>query len=297
MAAIMPEHERDSQEFSVPDTRDASRPRRADPLPQPPQGSPRAGDGSETVHGVVCKQCAYDLSGLDGGGMCPECGLPIERSLTDDLLEHSSPAYLTALHKGVVLVLAAIIIKLILVIGGIAIGMALSLNQVNPTLFIQINYGLDFLASIMLATGWWMFSAPDPAYTGRLDGSTARQIVRITIVIVAGIAAVVLPMRYMTINSTTGALVLIVGVLGFISLVAWATGFFAAMLYIRWLAPRIPDRRAFNRAKMLMWAGPLLYTVGTLCVGLGPLVALILYWNMLDWIRKDLKEIRREQQV
>ena len=45
----------------------------------------------------------------------------------------------------------------------------------------------------------------------------------------------------------------------------------------------------------MMWLGPLLFTVGALCIGLGPLVAVVLYWNMLDWVRRDLKRIRAEQ--
>lgn len=247
------------------------------------------------VERAICKQCAYDLSGLNSEGLCPECGLPIERSLTEDLLEFSSPAYLASLHKGVVLILTAIIIKLILAVGGIIIGVVMGINQVDPTLFQQLNYGFGFIASLMLALGWWLFSAPDPAYTGRLDGSKARQIVRITTVTVAGISLVLVPMQFVTINATTGPLLAVVVVLGLISLIAWATGFFAAMLYIRWLAPRIPDERSFDRAKTLMWAGPLLFTVGSVCIGLGPLIALVLYWNMLDWIRKDLKTIRRAQ--
>lgn len=272
---------------------DVQTPAQYDLEPQPMAALPP--QQGTVVHRAICKQCAYDLSGLNSDGNCPECGLPVERSLTEDLLEFSSSAYLESLHKGVVLILAAIIVKLIVAIGGIIIGIVLGINQIDPTLFYQLNYGLGFIASLMLALGWWLFSAPDPAFTGRLDGSKARQIVRITTVTVAGISLVLVPMQFMSVNSMNGPLTAIVVVLSMISMIAWATGFFAAMLYIRWLAPRIPDERSFDRAKTLMWAGPLLFTVGSLCIGIGPLIALVLYWNMLDWIRKDLKSIRREQ--
>lgn len=46
-----------------------------------------------------------------------------------------------------------------------------------------------------------------------------------------------------------------------------------------------------------MWLGPLLATFGLVIIGLGPLIALVLYWNMLDWVRKDLKRIRAERRA
>ena len=60
------------------------------------------------------------------------------------------------------------------------------------------------------------------------------------------------------------------------STLAFIVGFFAKMLYIRWLAPRLPSVRVFKRAKTLMWLGPVLYTFGLLLIGLGPLIALVL---------------------
>jgi lysylphosphatidylglycerol synthetase-like protein (DUF2156 family) len=74
---------------------------------------------------------------------------------------------------------------------------------------------------------------------------------------------------------------------------AWIAAFFFQMVYIRWLAARVPDNWVANRAKLLMWLAPVLYVVGSLCLALGPLVALILYWNMLDRLRKDLKTVRQ----
>jgi hypothetical protein len=77
-----------------------------------------------------------------------------------------------------------------------------------------------------------------------------------------------------------------------VALVASVAQFFAAMLYIKWLATRLPSPRAEKRAKLMLWLGPVLYTGGLLLVGLGPLIALIMYYNLLEWVRKDLKAIR-----
>lgn len=244
------------------------------------------------VQGVRCKQCGYDLSGLSEAGVCPECGLAVERSLTEDLLEFSAPAYLISLHRGVFLILTAIIVKVIILFAAIGFGFSVALSG-GSTVFLEQGMNvLGFVSSLMLALGWWMFSAPDPAFAGTLDGSTSRKVVRVTTLITAGVSIVLLPIQMMTLNTITGPMVVVSIVLGAISTIAWATGFFAAMLYLRWQAPRIPDWRVFKRSKTLMWLGPVLYTVGSLCIGLGPLIALVLYWNMLNWVRIDLREIR-----
>jgi hypothetical protein len=84
-----------------------------------------------------------------------------------------------------------------------------------------------------------------------------------------------------------------------VGMVAMAVHFFASMLYLRWLAPRFPDWKLFKDAKRFMWLGPLLYTVGTIACGLGPLAALILYCIMFSTVRRRLKiimDLQRDQQ-
>ena len=66
------------------------------------------------------------------------------------------------------------------------------------------------------------------------------------------------------------------------------------MLYLRWLAPRLPDDEVDAKARRLMWLGPLLVTVGALIV-VGPLIAMVLYWNLLDRVRRNLKQIMHRQ--
>lgn len=82
---------------------------------------------------------------------------------------------------------------------------------------------------------------------------------------------------------------LVSGAASLLSGVAWITQFFAAMLYVRWLARRVPDGRLHDKAKRFMWLGPVLYTVGIVLLMLGPLIALVMYWNMLDKLRKHIK--------
>ena len=253
----------------------------------------------------VCKQCGYALAGLDPGGVCPECGMSIERSLTDDRLIHSAQDYLARLHTGVFLILAGIIVQLLTVFGGIGLGIVVSMSGVGSVRAAEIaTQAVSTAASIGIAYGWWLFSSPDPAFTGRFDGSTARKVVRVTTIINAGLAVVTVILNIATPPAAlatpagapaTGSMaVIFYAAIGLVGVVAWGVSFFASMLYLRWLCPRIPNPRASGRAKTLMWLGPVRYIPGS-CSGIGPLIALVLYWNMLDWIRRDLKRIRAEQ--
>jgi len=75
----------------------------------------------------------------------------------------------------------------------------------------------------------------------------------------------------------------------------WYEQFTAEDLVSYFGAHSLGDVRLLSdRAKRLMWLGPVLCLV--LCV-IGGLVALVLYYHLLDWIRKDLRQIRMAQVV
>lgn len=123
-----------------------------------------------------------------------------------------------------------------------------------------------------------------------------------TTAILAGAAALSMVFELLTPNSIGNAITSQGGSLGVVEImaiaailvntVAWIIGFFAQMYYVRWLAPRIPSERVYKRAKLLTWLGPVIHIFGMLCMGIGPLIALVLYWNMLEWVRKDIKALR-----
>ncbi|MFK7883833.1 MAG: hypothetical protein AB8F26_06590 [Phycisphaerales bacterium] len=242
-----------------------------------------------------CFRCDYDLTSLSPEQNCPECGLPIEASLGRIQLAKAPPEYLAKLHKGVFIIQAAIICVILLFFAGMFAGMtfASSPNGVIPR---PIDISLGVLAVVLafaLLVGWWMFSEPHPEYEGTYNGSDMRRTVRVLLVVAAGLAAVDLVLSVLPASVAIGLVVMVLGVVAIIVSVA---RYFTQMLYIRWMAPMLSNRKVYNRAKLLMWLGPVLMTVGILLLGLGPLIALVLYWNMLDWIRKDLKAIRADRQ-
>ncbi len=256
------------------------------PSPSPP---PAAHPGGATLESdtvdddVICLQCGYNVRGLPRGGRCPECGTPIKRSLQGNLLRYSSPAYLATLNRGVLLILAAIAAQVICVVGGWILIAWLTAKgwtdvaRVSELLLSTASTGVSVVSLI----GWWLFSAPDPAFVGSGGGTTARKVVRATVVAAAVLTAMVTVADTLATSiapSGTAAGDILLGVVQ-------AVKFFAAMLYLRWLAHRFSNVVFDARARLLMWLCPLLVTVGTLFCFVGPIIALVLYWNLLNWVR------------
>jgi hypothetical protein len=246
----------------------------------------------ETLSSGNCFRCDYDLTSLAPDQRCPECALPVEASLGHLLMRSVDPWYLAKLHKGVFTVQAAIIAMIL--VGFVNVGITVAMGN-NMPISVEIamsivNTGLSFV----MLYGWWLFSEPHPDYEGTHDGSDARRVVRI-LLIVSAIVSVISTVLYLFMSQKpssvlVGAMVL----LGVVSLLITIAYYIFQMLYIRWMATLLSNRKVYDRAKRLLWLGPLLMTVGLLLIGLGPIIALVLYWNMLDWIRKDLKAIRAE---
>jgi hypothetical protein len=246
-----------------------------------------------------CLACGYNLRGLPRGENCPECGQPIARSLQGNLLRFSSPEYIATLHRGTIIVQASLILMVIISVAGIIAVFAVAAaagpagaNKVQP----YVNAANAVLYAMSLV-GWWLLSSADPAFVGSENGATARKVVRATVAInavgqaVTFIVGVPGTAAFLRGKPLTGSDVILL-IVSLAAGVAWIVGYFASMRYIGWLAPRFPSERIRDRAKMLMWLGPVLYIFGC---GIGQIVLLVLYYNLLDWIRNELKRIRGEQ--
>jgi hypothetical protein len=257
----------------------------ATPVTEAPRG-PQAGQH--------CIRCGYSLAGLSAEGVCPECGTAVADSLRGPLLKYSSPEYLVWLHRGVFVIVTVVLVQVLLMILGFGFGMTAggfigTMRGPAPQLAFAamlLNTGLEFA----LLWGWWMFTAPDPALAEAERGTTARKVVRLAVGLTAASAVIGLLLEFATFRAV--GLRVVIGVL---SIILTAVKFFAGMRYVQWLGPRIPSMEVQKKARKYVWLLPLLVTVGSLACGLGPLVATVLNWNLLDQIRKHLKQIRGEQ--
>jgi hypothetical protein len=268
--------------------------------PTSPQSSLNAPDAEFVLPATIadnrpCIKCSYNLLGLPGTGNCPECGTSVERSLRGDLLRYASPEYVAKLHRGAFYVQAGIIASVLLIAASIAFAIA---GSVAGGTLVTLVLGL--VPAALSVFGWWLLSDADPGQLSSNKGELPRKLIRAAVVTNCVITLINVVVRILgsmgaTPAASTGSmgtvhvLSLVIGVVG---LVATLVQYFASMLYIAWIGPRLPSLRVVKRARTMLWLGPVLYTVGLLLFGLGPLIALVLYYKLLEWIRKDLRSIR-----
>ena len=216
------------------------------------------------------------------------------------LFVSSPPEHVATLHRGVVVVLTTIILALLM---GFAFGFIGGFRAVNggtvSTEFQLVGASIGIVLSLATVYGWWLLTTLEASGVAitRTEkwGDIVRVLVTISVVFaVVGMASAI--SAHTSSPQSTGATVSWLDVANTIgNLVFGIIVWIAQMLFIRDFALRLPNEQIFRRAKLLAWLGPVLNTFGLLLLGLGPLIALVMYWNMLDKVRKDLKAIRAEQ--
>lgn len=245
--------------------------------------------------GARCVGCGYAIDGLPEDGVCPECGIEVERSLKGELMLKASPEYLAMLHRGSVLTLTALLLQLLNVFASAFFGMAFGMMGYGPVVSLLLVFAfVQFGLGGLFLLGWWMLSTPLPSLKDAPQANRARVWVRWLLVasaVLLGVRAglmLVLSMGGVWLDPISMAMLVLV-------LVAWLAGYVTQMLYLAWLARRVPDTSMRKRALLLAWLGPVVFIVGAPLLFLGPLVAVVMYWNLLDRFRQAFKRIRRER--
>jgi hypothetical protein len=248
-----------------------------------------------------CARCGYDLTGLDDDGACPECGASIEISRSGALLRHASPEYLKALHWGAFLAPTSILVMLL---GGIgAFGMSIASAMLQSSVGMVLGLLLFLLipaGAIGWMVGWWKLSTRDPIFDELEETSSARKWSRLYLIGYLALLGGAFSVGWLPgllgggLHGGSGAWLALMIMLAYLgSMVMLVLQYIYSMLYIRWLALRIPRRNMAQWAKTLTWLGPLVYIVGSIAI-IGPLIALGFYWSVLDNMRQEIKAIRRQ---
>jgi len=270
-----------------------------EPSPQREPAESSGASAAQIAPGTRCVICGYDLTGLWLRGICPECGAPVERSLRGDRLAYSAPEYVRTLTRGAGVINLVLLAQTLSIVGSIAWAIAAAATGLSMNAQAAGQYamsGVRVIASIAGLVGWWLLSAPEPRLTGAHRGRGPRFWVRVSIVAQASMTALSFalslaapaaagPQSSAALGVAAGGLVL-----GLLNLAAYVLWFFASMLYLRWLAPRIPSRSVYRWAKTFIWLGPVLLIPGALlCIG--PLAAYVCYWVMLYRVWSDLRGV------
>lgn len=260
--------------------------------------------GTNVTEGKSCHKCGYALTGLSPNGLCPECGTPVTDSLRGILLQYASADYLREVRSGLSLYLNGILVSIVVGVIGAILGFTAAAGMTSMSGVQPIATGLSLIPAIMMLLGFWKYTTPDPGYSGQENPNSARQVARIALIVSAigtaastvlqftGAAAAWTP--GMGTGGAGGAavgaaaiLMLIVTIIGGI---ASLVQFFAGIRYTKWMFGRVPDAEEQKKCDKYMWMLPLIYIL-LACVAIGPLIALVLYWNLLHRLRKYMKTL------
>lgn len=196
--------------------------------------------------GPTCRRCGYELKGLPMKGQCPECALPVVRSLRGNLLEYSDPAYVGRLASGALLLEMAIVGFCALPIGAIfalIIGGAVSMSASAVGVIGALCAIVSVVASIFGLLGLFVITSRDPALVGRDESDRSRLVTRWATVVCAVSWATLatislLPRVASAAPASFGSLLSLSGLGATIAL--WVQ-IIASLCYLRHLAARFPD--------------------------------------------------------
>jgi len=278
--------------------------------PSAPPTTPGGLPSGPVRAGALCVGCGYDLAGLAPSGQCPECGTSIARSLKGDLLAFAPAEYLAKLHRGATIVVVTILVMVVFVVLSFGVGIYFAFSNPSgtaPALVEGVTGLIGLAIGLVLLYGWWLLSTPMPMHEStRMD--KARIWVRGLLIASAGLTALqfvaglaigvstapTTPTGPSAAGASVGAFAFVGGI-GLLSTLVSVAGYVVQMLYVAWLGQRIPDQDIHRRGKRNAWLVPVLATVGAIII-VGPLIALILYWNLVDALRKQLKHLRLNQE-
>jgi hypothetical protein len=203
----------------------------------------------------LCRQCGYNLRGLNKAGVCPECASPVAVSVRGDYLRYAALPWVRQVVRGVrattwgvrgfiVLMIGAIFFAVFLVSTLVAAGAA-ALWAVGV---LAGGLGIAGLACFVLTQlGIWLSTAPDPSRALDRELVTPRRIAR-----TAPVALLLCYALKLGIPLTTGPVAVVLQVLSFVTLGVLFAGVVGYLRYMQTICGRIPRRDLANRAGGLL---------------------------------------------
>jgi len=197
---------------------------------------------------VLCRRCGYDLRSRRPDERCPECSLPVDRSLRGDALAVSDPQWVQRLRFGlmwlarsIVAIVAAAVLNAILQAGLGILGLERSWTGTG-ILRSALNFALLTVPLVGLAVATWLVTTPELAQDERQSLVSARLVARALIPISLMVSAMDLVERVASSLSTILASLsrVIAEVLGTVAIAISVAATAALMIHLSSLAKRVP---------------------------------------------------------
>lgn len=253
-------------------------------------------------HALLCASCSYNLQSLPADALCPECARPISETLRGDLLALADPIWVKNLYRGTRLMTTAILVPLIAIIGAL-VALLIIEQTMQPMaarkadqVVITISLFTIILALLAALWGGLLATTPEPfrldsqpdryrSHT-RWSGSLWGSVIFLVFLHSSGTSLFFLfPGRWSDITT--------------ISLLAASSSYhyWAATHYIQSLARRMPDpdlaeTARKRRSRMILWT-----TVGFFLLGLGPLVAFIIFLVTIERLCNGLERVVEDMKL
>ena len=237
-----------------------------------------------------CSWCGYDLSDTPPDYACPECGVPALTSAGSGSLSFATSTELDAIYLGFKSLTITIVTGIGLVVA-MVLGLLINsrVELVIEAAFYLTVYGLFFAGMFC----WWKMTTPLQALPTAIDGSSQRKRVR-TMHKVLVVTIIVLSVMYLIPQGyyqfVSGTVVDIVDALVFIFFsILILVVYFYQMQYLIWFSSHARNVKIKKQAARMIWVGPL---VVIFVLFIGPLIALLLYLDLILSIQKNVKLIR-----
>jgi hypothetical protein len=262
-----------------------------------PQG-PSNPSGAALLHlDLACVGCGYGLLGEPVDAACPQCDAPISQTVRPGDLLLANDRFLNRLRFGLQLVLGGIlgqvVVTVALVVGQVVL--ASPGGVVSAPTWEAVTAVAGVIVAIIIAQGWFIVTEPDAEGRFLIGAKTEAAVVRRAVFAHAVFVGTTLLGQWLAVlpalvpHQQSVALVVAGASLG--AFITLCVQFFAVMAYLGHIARGTRDRALAKLVRTRTWSCPLWATVGILLFGLGPLVALVLYYNTISAVRARLGHI------
>ncbi|MCC6321796.1 MAG: hypothetical protein IT438_10230 [Phycisphaerales bacterium] len=182
----------------------------------------------------TCVGCGYDLGGLPGDGVCPECGLAIEVTRSGDRLDAAPVGYLLRLKLGARLLCIFVVLGSLLLIAEATLSLSGS-STGNAGIVVGITLAVG------LALGLWGVTTPQPGRMRAPVGDQPRRIARLSLLGALGLGAG----GYATVVHACGVWT--------VAVLALFVGHLTLSIYMMAMARRLRDEKMHRWCSCLIW--------------------------------------------